>query len=425
MFVRRVMYLVLCIVLLSLAGIEAADRAVVVTSDYATGSAAVLNLETHQATSNVLTIHSDAAVRTHNGRVYVINRLGQDNILVLDGANLSQTVLQFSVGLGTNPQDIAFANDQKAYVARLQAGSLLIVNPATGDSLGSISLSDFADADGMAEPAFLAMYDGRLYVTCQRGNQNDFFAPTDYSAIAVIDMATDQVVDVDAAETGVQGIRLSFKNPVSQVLVGHYLYVSGVGSWSDFADGGIERVDLRTRRTDGVLMGETSLGGNVGSLALVDTSRAYVVVSDQTFANAVKIVNLANRQMAGALADISGGYIPVISVFKRRLYVADQGQFGTAGTTGVRVFDVVSNAQVAGPIGTGLPPVGLAFLPESLSGSADIDGNGVVDFSDFLLFAAGFGRRTGDAGFDARLDLNADGGVDFSDFLIFVAAFGK
>ena len=425
MFVRRVMKLTLCVVLLGVMRVDAADRAVVVTSDYATGSVAVLNLETQQATSNLLTIHSDAAVRTHNGRVYVINRLGQDNILVLDGADLSQPVLQFSVGPGTNPQGIAFASNEKAYVARLQARSLLIVNPATGDSLGSISLSDFADADGMAEPAHLATYNGHLYVTCQRGDKNDFFAPTDYSAIAVIDMATDQVVDVDPAQAGVQGIRLSLKNPISQVLVGHYLYVSAVGSWSDFADGGIERVNLRTHQAEGALIGEGDLGGNVGSLALVDTSRAYVVVSDQTFANAVKIVNLGTGQVSGALPDISGGYTPAIAIFKGRLYVADQGQFGTAGTTGVRIFDVASNAQVAGPIGTGLPPVGMAFLTDSAGGPADFNGDGVVDFSDFLLFAAGFGRSTGDAGFDARLDLSGDGVVDFSDFLIFVAAFGK
>ena len=43
----------------------------------------------------------------------------------------------------------------------------------------------------------------------------------------------------------------------------------------------------------------------------------------------------------------------------------------------------------------------------------DFDGDGAVGFSDFLLFATGFG------GTDSRFDLNGDGAVGFADFLIF------
>jgi hypothetical protein len=55
----------------------------------------------------------------------------------------------------------------------------------------------------------------------------------------------------------------------------------------------------------------------------------------------------------------------------------------------------------------------------------DFDGNGKVEFSDFLLFAAGFGKTQGQAGFDARLDLDGSGKVDFPDFLQFAQQFGK
>lgn len=55
---------------------------------------------------------------------------------------------------------------------------------------------------------------------------------------------------------------------------------------------------------------------------------------------------------------------------------------------------------------------------------ADFTGDGVVDFSDFLTFALGFGKTTADADFDARLDLDASGDVGFADFLIFVGEFG-
>ncbi len=55
---------------------------------------------------------------------------------------------------------------------------------------------------------------------------------------------------------------------------------------------------------------------------------------------------------------------------------------------------------------------------------ADFDGNGIVDFGDFLTFAAGFGAATGEEAFDATLDLNASGQIDFADFLVFAGAFG-
>ena len=55
---------------------------------------------------------------------------------------------------------------------------------------------------------------------------------------------------------------------------------------------------------------------------------------------------------------------------------------------------------------------------------ADFDGDGSVEFSDFLLFAEGFGRSAGDEGWDARFDLDGNNDVCFSDFLIFAQQFG-
>ncbi|MGA1198291.1 MAG: dockerin type I domain-containing protein [Candidatus Latescibacterota bacterium] len=54
---------------------------------------------------------------------------------------------------------------------------------------------------------------------------------------------------------------------------------------------------------------------------------------------------------------------------------------------------------------------------------ADFNGDGVVNFSDFIIFANGFGHRQSDAGYNVALDLNGDGEVGFSDFLLFAAAF--
>ncbi len=55
----------------------------------------------------------------------------------------------------------------------------------------------------------------------------------------------------------------------------------------------------------------------------------------------------------------------------------------------------------------------------------DFDGNGAVEFQDFLLFVNAFGKSSSDAGFDARMDLDGNGTVEFQDFLLFVNAFGS
>ncbi len=57
--------------------------------------------------------------------------------------------------------------------------------------------------------------------------------------------------------------------------------------------------------------------------------------------------------------------------------------------------------------------------------SPDFDGDGTVGFTDFIAFAAAFGKSSGDEDFDARFDLDGDGTVGFTDFIKFAAAFGK
>ena len=57
--------------------------------------------------------------------------------------------------------------------------------------------------------------------------------------------------------------------------------------------------------------------------------------------------------------------------------------------------------------------------PLSLEAKSDFDGNGVVEFTDFLLFVSAFGSS------QAQYDINGNGAVDFPDFLLLVSVFGK
>ena len=397
-------------------------RAVLTTTDYASGSIAAVDLETGQASVNLLNVHSDAVVRSYAGHFYVINRLGADNVLVLDPDDLATPVLQFSVGNGTNPQDIAFVSETKAYVARYGSERLLVVNPATGDSLGSVDLSSAADADGLPEVVFLTIFKGRLYATCQRLHQ---FEPTDRSEIVVVDIDTDESVDLDPAQDGVQGIVLQAKNPFGgQVRVGPKLYLSCAGSFGDLSDGGIEVVDLEAHVTEGVLLDGDALGGNPGAIALTDEGGGYIVVPDASFVNHVKRFDLAaGGTVAGPLSGGSGGFVPEIAAWNERLYVLDRGSFSDPEGAGILIYDVSSESLLTGPIPTGLPPSSIAFLEPVLA--ADFDGDGAVNFIDFILFVLAFETAPGDAAWDARFDLDGDLEVGFGDFEIFARLFKR
>ena len=63
-----------------------------------------------------------------------------------------------------------------------------------------------------------------------------------------------------------------------------------------------------------------------------------------------------------------------------------------------------------------LEPVTFTATAEA---TPDFNGDGVTDFSDFLLFAEAFG------GSDPRFDLDGSGSVDFADFLLFAESFGQ
>ena len=55
----------------------------------------------------------------------------------------------------------------------------------------------------------------------------------------------------------------------------------------------------------------------------------------------------------------------------------------------------------------------------------DFDGDGEVDFDDFILFAGAFGTSSNDERFDPRYDLDGDGEVGFADFIAFAEKFGQ
>ena len=356
---------ILAVSLLLLANSSSAQSDLfVITTDFSTGSTAFLAANAAEAEVNLLGIHSDAVGHYHDGRVYIVNRLGQDNILVLDAMDLRTPLTQFSVGNGANPHDIEIVAPDKAYVTRYDTASLLIVNPQDGAELGQIDLSAFADADGLPEVSQIVRVGDRLYLSCQRLDRNGGWGPADFSYLIVVDLATDSLVDVDPDAEGVQGIALSAANPNSMAVVGEQIAVGVVVNFGD-RSGGVEIVDTTTNRSLGLAVSEEDLGGDITSMVLVDQNRGYAVVADENFANGVRPFELSSGTVGVPLENISGGFIPSLAVDGGRLIVADRGSFSDPASAGLKFYDAATGAFLRGPIDTGLPPSNIVVLGDA------------------------------------------------------------
>ena len=342
----------------------AASDVFVVTTDFQTGSTAYLPAGSEVAQTNLLTVHGDAGVRYHGGMIYIINRLGQDNILVLDASDPGTPLMQFSVGNGTNPQDIAILSPERAFVSRYEVPTVLIVNPTTGDSLGHVDLSAFADDDGVPEMAEMALLGGRLYVAIQRLDRSGFpWNPVDDSYLVAVDAASGELIDTDAEADGIQALRLKAPNPNSVVPIGERLAVSTTAAFGDMA-GGIELIDPVSGISTGLIVTEEGLGGDLTHLSVASATKGYAIVSDVNYVNSVRPVDLLTGAVGDALQGLSGGFLQSTATDGDRLYVAERESFAAPEMAGLMIYDTMTDQLVAGPIDTGLPPAGIAVLTE-------------------------------------------------------------
>ncbi len=356
----------------------AETRAFVTTTDFVSGGLRRIDLDTRTVLPGETAVYTDTRLRWYDGLLYVINRFGQDNIQVVDPTTLA-TVHQFSTGNGSNPADIAFVSPTKAYVTLYEKTGLLIVNPQTGASLGSIPLGGFADADGIPEMDHMERIGPWLFVALQRLDRAHGFAPTDSSLVVVVDTRTDAVFDVNPAQPGTQGFRLTGKNPVTPFAFdppSGRLLIGCAGSFGAL-DGGFEWIDPVGFKSLGVAITESALGGNISGLAFDNPTHSYAVVFDASFNgqlvswNPTAGTKLATMFTASGLGDLGLDD-------RGELYVCD----GTFTSPGVRVWQAGPDVPLAGPLDTGLPPSQITF--DQVSG----DVTGVEPHAAVLAFAA-------------------------------------
>lgn len=358
----------------------AATKGFVLTTDYTTGTLSVVDLDTRAVTADVAMVSPDPFARWHDGLLYVVNRLGYDNVQVIDPASGYATVRQFSTGSGTNPQDIAFASPSKAYVSRLGSPDLLIVDPRTGAPTGTISLAAWADADGNPEAAHMAMVGSLLFVALERLTN---FVPADTGLVVLIDTVADTVYDADPFTAGLQVVRLPGKNPGTDFallpagapMAASRLFIGCTGRWG-VLDGGIAEIVVpgwahgqpAAITCPGYAITEAALGGDAADIAAYGAAHSYAVVSDASYNTSLVAWDPDEGARLGTLYAPGGYCLADVALNDRRELYACNSSFEAPG---LHVFAAGDDVRLAGPIATGLPPVQVVFdQADGLAGAA-------------------------------------------------------
>jgi DNA-binding beta-propeller fold protein YncE len=342
-------------------------QAFVLTTDFANlGSYSTITLDPPRTVrADLGRTHSDAVGRAFGDRVYVVNRLGQDNVQVVDPAS-GRTLSACSIGNGTNPQDVAVVNEDKAYVTRFQDGVVTIIDPTvpatcSGFKRGRIDLGRFADGDGSPELGRMVIVGNRLYIAVLRLDRNRRFVPATRGLVAVVDILTDTLVDAVPETPEIDAIQLRAMNPFGMIYdaPSDRIWVWETGSFFVTGDGGIEAIDPATNRATGFVALEEALGGTVTAAASYTRERAFAVLADKKFNNTLIAFSPATGERLDTLHS-AASFLPDVAVNDRgEVWLADRA----LRRPGVRIYAADSGQLLAGPIDVGLPPFDIVLLP--------------------------------------------------------------
>lgn len=342
------------------------NHAVVVAANWTDpiGSLAVIDLDNPDPanTALVTTDGSDAVITSFDGRLYVINRFGTDTVQVIDPADFS-VLGNYSVGSGSNPQDIYVYSEDKAYLTRLDSQNdtenqddLLVIHPLTGELISSIDLKSYTEDDGdrLARATQMVAVDNNLYVLLQDLPSN-LMDPADAPGkIVVIDMRRNNIVG---------SVVLNGRNPseITYSPITEKIYVANTGVFNmfvvDTSDpyGGIEVIDPVTLTTEGIVVDDMDLGGYVMGLRLAE-DRAYTVTDSYKLAS----FDITTYEVIETnLYESPGFFVPDIGVDNTgRVLLTEQDMTAS----GIAILDGETGEVLYEPIDVGATPASITFV---------------------------------------------------------------
>lgn len=335
--------------------VERDPTAVIVTSDYTVGTLSTATLG-GAVTADLLPVSGDTVVVGEGSRLFLLDRVA-NVVRAYDNGDVTAPTWETNVGEGANPTSVATCGG-KVFVARYFVPSLLVLDPATGLSVGEVDLSAFDDGDGSPEADSLVVApNGKLYASL---NQLDFvntYASADGSGTLVeIDCATNTVSD--SWDVG--------PNPhVAAIGDGSTLAVYGgdyfLPDYSGPAlDGGLWTFDTETATLTATALTDEAVGGNVGNVVISGDGKGLLTIDDGSVWS-VACFDLASGTTTATFDPVAFVQQAALAPDESVWLVQRSPFSGEAGTVGTVRVDLAT-CTAAAPIATTLEPYAVAFV---------------------------------------------------------------
>ncbi len=273
-----------------------------------------------------------------------------------------------------NPYDVLTLSPTRALVVQYAVPRIGIINPSLDGAAGvtgSIDLTPlrpFADTDSSPEANAIVQVGERIFVSMQN---LDNYVPVVNGTVAVLNASDLTLVDANPADTGLQALRLTGRNPVAMVTTptAASIVVAEAGVIAFAApqtlDGRIERINPTTLSALGAGVTEMTLGGDVSGVVMLDETRGWAVVGRLAMGDAGvndnRVVEFdLNAGTAGRTIFTTSSIGGIARDPSGNVWVLDR----SAGRSGVHVFRPDGTAITTMAITAGAqPPNGIAFVP--------------------------------------------------------------
>jgi hypothetical protein len=330
----------------------AGSRALVALKD---GNAAVATLADRTVSGQAapaMAISTDAALRFDRDALYVVNRFGFDNVVVLDPTTLAVRK-QFSTGSGSNPQDVAAAAADRVYVPLYQTGEVLVADPTQPDGAEELGRIDLGSLGADPSPTSAVVVDGELLVALAFIDPATY-APTRDAQVAVIDLAS---------ETVTATIDLPGQNPFARMqrVAGTSILVLDLAADFGGQAGCFATVDVPAR-TATCAVQNAACGGWSGALWASGDGHVWAAAAAGYQVNGTLCHFTIDGTLLKAGTAVAGNLTDVGVSDRGEIWAVDSSTPG-----GLWLFDASSDEPlVTAPLDLGAPPAfasGVVFLP--------------------------------------------------------------
>lgn len=343
-------------------------KAYVFTSDYVSG--ALRWMENGKLSKASETFFKDSKLVDADGNIFILERMGADNIALLD-KDSKKVKWQQALDANGNPSDVVVRNGY-AWVVEEDGDAVYCYKVADGEiQNAAIDLSGYVLEDGTsAHTVDLEVSGDTLFVLMQQwyGSYPSITYPKGTLALFKLDETDDDLISKPALAE----IELLASNPMSVKVVNGQVYVASHGeynaSYGADADAkrGLEKVNLKTETSELIVSGAV-LGGGVMSMD-ADYSNgilyAGIRTPESSKTTAVKI-NPVNKTVTkiGDFSDIDGRI--AYDASSKLLIIGDHGRstedYMTYLDYGVFVYDGKNLQKVEFADEATLPPYSIAF----------------------------------------------------------------